>query len=112
MKTTNQNFAADKHEPAKFQLPTSFVFHEDPGHGWLEVPYQALPFLNIENKVTEYSYIKDSTVYLEEDLDAVIFIKAFLLHIGKAENDYAYFNSICHREYAEVTFIRELRHYR
>lgn len=111
MKTTNQNSTTGKQDNATFQLPTSYVFHEDPGHGWLEVPYQALKLLKIEDKVTGYSYIKDQTVFLEEDLDAPLFIKSFLVHIGKSENDFAYFWTICDRQYAHVTFIRNLKHY-
>ena len=112
MKTTNQNFADGNHDPANLQLPFSYVFHEDPGHGWLEVSLYALGVLKLTNKVSAYSYIRGTSVFLEEDCDAPLFIKAYLVYIGKSENDFAHFWTICTRKYAEVTFIRSLRHYR
>jgi hypothetical protein len=49
---------------------------QDPGHGWLEVPQGLLQVLGIEDKITSYSYINNSYVYLEEDLDMQTFILA------------------------------------
>lgn len=50
-----------------------YEFIIDPGHGWLKVPLADLPK---DFKPTVYSF-KDSTyAYLEEDCDALAFIKA------------------------------------
>lgn len=52
------------------------VFHSDPGHGWLAVKMSELKMLGIETQISSYSYVKGKTVYLEEDCDAGVFIKA------------------------------------
>jgi hypothetical protein len=72
-----------------------FNFYGDPGHAWLEVPYNTLVKLKIHRQITEYSYHRDDMVYLEEDYDAVIFIKAYLQHIGKKEDDFKAFKPYC-----------------
>lgn len=53
-----------------------YKFYEDPGHGWLAVKRVELVALDIADKITPYSYQRGATVYLEEDCDADIFIKA------------------------------------
>ena len=60
----------------------TYTFHSDPSHGWLEVQKKELEELNIINKVSEYSYINNDLVYLEEDCDAFIFINAFKSKFG------------------------------
>ena len=54
----------------------TFTYHEDPGHGWIEVPMQALYALGIADKITPFSYRNGDTAFLEEDCDATTFIKA------------------------------------
>lgn len=54
----------------------TYVFHEDAGHGWLAVKRQDLIDLDILDQVSSCSYEKGDTVYLEEDCDAPIFIRA------------------------------------
>lgn len=61
----------------------TYVFHTDPGHGWLAVPFKDLVELGIENKISDYSYSKGSTAYLEEDCDAAVFINAYKERFGK-----------------------------
>jgi hypothetical protein len=54
-----------------------FIMHSDHKHAWLEVSADyAIKMLNGE--VSNYSYISDDlgTVFLEEDCDATLFIKA------------------------------------
>ena len=53
-----------------------YVFHSDPGHGWLAVKRKELVRLAILNKVSQCSYQRGGTVYLEEDCDASLFIDA------------------------------------
>ena len=53
-----------------------YVFHSDPGHGWLAVKRSELVRLGILDKITPCSYQRGGTVYLEEDCDAGTFIKA------------------------------------
>jgi hypothetical protein len=54
-----------------------FTFHTDEGHGWMEVPLSMVKDLGLESKVSKFSYINGQTVYLEEDFDALQFIRAF-----------------------------------
>ena len=44
--------------------------HSDPGHGWLAVKLSEIKMLGIETDISEFSYIKGKTAYLEEDCDA------------------------------------------
>lgn len=58
-------------------LKKQFNFHSDSGHGWLAVPLSLLKGLGIEKKITRCSYMRGKTAYLEEDLDAGLFLNAF-----------------------------------
>jgi len=51
-------------------------FHSDAGHGWLAVKIHELKMLGIETEISEYSYVRGGTAYLEEDCDAPKFINA------------------------------------
>jgi len=53
-----------------------YYFYNDPGHGWMAVKRQELIDLEILDQVSPYSYQRGDTVYLEEDCDASLFIKA------------------------------------
>jgi len=60
-------------------LDKVFTKHDDASHGWLEVSYEDLINLNIQNKISNFSYI-DSTkklIYLEEDYDMTLFMKSY-----------------------------------
>jgi len=50
--------------------------YEDPSHGWLAVPMQWLEELGIVGKISDYSYLRGSTAYLEEDDDMAEFYGA------------------------------------
>ena len=78
-------------------------FHEDPGHGWLAVPYSELLDLGIANEISPYSYFHKGTVYLEEDCDAGIYIDAI-----KVNGDTIKLT----RSYSENTPIRDYACYR
>lgn len=53
-----------------------YSFINDPGHGWLRVPYQDLVKSGVESKITMYSYRSREFAYLEEDCDAGTFLQA------------------------------------
>ena len=55
----------------------TFIYHSDPGHGWIAVKLKELLYLGIADKISTYSYIKGDTAYLEEDCDASLFFQAF-----------------------------------
>jgi hypothetical protein len=52
------------------------VYLNDPGHGWLSVKKKELVDLGIETKISNWSYMKGKSVYLEEDCDAGVYIEA------------------------------------
>jgi hypothetical protein len=55
----------------------TYVWHEDAGHAWLSVTKKELIELDIDKRITVYSYVRGGIVYLEEDCDASIFITAY-----------------------------------
>ena len=60
-----------------------FTFFSDLGHAWLQVPIKLLEELGIRNKITKYSYRQRNNAYLEEDVDAPLFCKAYKEKYGK-----------------------------
>ena len=93
------------------QLPQEFIFHEDPGHAWLEVPLDALDMLGISKSITSFSYKSRGKAYLEEDVDALTFIKAWLVSQRRPEDDFTYFKARCTTVYEHHSFIRNLPNY-
>lgn len=59
-------------------LKSTYNFFSDPQHGWLQVKREELVRLGLEQLVSNYSYIdkRREYVYLEEDRDAGLFLKA------------------------------------
>ena len=60
---------------------TTYTFHHDDGHGWLEVPYQDMLNLGVTlEDVSRFSYATvinyRPTVFLEEDIDVAVFMLA------------------------------------
>ena len=68
-----------------------FAFHHDDGHGWLQVPERLLKELGIEHWISGFSYKKDDQVWLEEDMDASLFIEAFKSEKGEMPDWHDYF---------------------
>ncbi len=54
----------------------AYVFFNDAGHAWLRVPIAELVGLSIADQITTCSYINGKYAYLEEDVDAGIFLRA------------------------------------
>lgn len=63
----------------------TLTYHQDPGHGWIEVPMSTVRYLGIGPKVTGCSYRSGDTAYLEEDCDAVLLVEACKAHGIKLE---------------------------
>lgn len=62
---------------------TTFTFHTDPGHGWLEVPIPTLIKVGLApSDFSSYSFQQGHTVYLEEDCDATVFLSTYERVIG------------------------------
>lgn len=51
-------------------------YYSDPGHGWFAVKRDLLIDLSVERYVSQYSYTRGKTAYLEEDCDASLLFKA------------------------------------
>ena len=60
-------------------LDKVFTKHDDGAHGWLEVTYDDLIDLNIQSKISNFSYIDSNKklIYLEEDVDMTLFMKSY-----------------------------------
>ena len=85
-----------------------YTFFNDPGHGWLQVSKEEVKKLGIKSKISRYSYMDDTHVYLEEDCDAVVFIHA---KGYTSPEGYQVFHSQVQERYQENIFIRNLPHY-
>jgi len=51
-------------------------FRSDPNHSWLEVPLQDLTTLGVADEISAYSYQNETNAYLEEDVDAYVYLRA------------------------------------
>lgn len=51
------------------------TYHQDAGHGWIEVPRSLLLEHGVECLITSYSYQSGDRVFLEEDQDAATLLK-------------------------------------
>jgi hypothetical protein len=64
-----------------------FTFISDAGHGWLEVPIDALYDLDLKpSDFSNYSYVTPTTIYLEEDCDATHFHRRLAGAARRANN--------------------------
>lgn len=59
-----------------------YKFYQDSGHGWLAVSKKELKDLGLNKLISQYSYMRGNSVYLEEDLDMSLFFKAFKERYG------------------------------
>jgi hypothetical protein len=87
----------------------TYIFYNDPGHGWLRVKIAELIGLAIADKISAFSYINGKYAYLEEDCDAGVFLRAkFGENItGRELNE----QGILKEHYSETTMIRSFDHY-
>jgi hypothetical protein len=61
----------------------TFTFVHDYGHGWLSANVTDLRDVGLKPKdITMFSYMRNGTVYLEEDLDMATFVKAYQWKYG------------------------------
>lgn len=69
-------------EAGTYRIPV----HADPGHAWAEVPLSLLRALDIQDKISNCSYTRGSSAYLEEDSDLAVLRRA----LDAAGVDYAF----------------------
>jgi hypothetical protein len=90
---------------------TPHTFYNDPGHAWLGVKYQDLIILDLVGSISRYSYRKGDDVYLEEDLDAGIYIRA-LWGDKITSPEFQQWKSMLKEFHREDIFIRNLNQYK
>lgn len=84
-------------------MSREFKFYKDASHGWLAVKAKLLDELGIASLVSNCSYYKGSTVYLEEDSDMHMFQDAYVSLYGSIQ-----FKEIDH---GMRSWVRNLNHY-
>lgn len=91
---------------------TDHVYHEDAGHAWLKVPRLVLRRLDLLDKISGYSYEYIGFVYLEEDMDAITYLRA-LFPEGFDTETYRQFHTmyISSKYDGDVSRIRDFPHY-
>ncbi|MGB8348306.1 MAG: hypothetical protein WCD86_25715 [Ktedonobacteraceae bacterium] len=65
-----------------------YKFHTDGGHGWLEVTRKELAAFGLLDKISDYSYQRGDSVFLEEDCDMALF------HHAKGFTDCSYYDTL------------------
>lgn len=83
-----------------------FKYYSDAGHGWVAVKRDLLINLGIESEVSAYSYQSKTggTVYLEEDRDLNLFLKAMPeIDVNKDLKDF---------DHGDKSYIRNLPSFR
>lgn len=93
-----------------YNSPATIVMHEDPGHGWVQVPHSVIKVLGIGAKISGYSYRDSVYAYLEEDCDLSLFMRALNIEAGSVLQKL--FWEVCPREYKENTPIRRKARYK
>lgn len=73
MKTIGQLLSES---PRTDKIPQHFEYFSDPGHGWLKVPLDLVDRLGILHAISPYSYYRHGFLYLEEDCDMPLFLRA------------------------------------
>ena len=75
----------------------TYKFYADPGHGWLAVKITELLELGIVTQISNYSYMRGATAYLEEDCDASLFFNSYRdKHGVDPKHTYTYTNNRSH----------------
>ena len=90
-------------------MEEQFTFNTDNGHGWLNVTELELIRLGINKQISTCSYIKHGRVYLEEDCDMPIFIKAYCKVNNITEEEFI--KNMNYSYYDGSSPIREYNHY-
>lgn len=84
----------------------TYKFFSDAGHGWIKVSIKELEKLKIADKITNCSYMRKESAYLEEDCDLSVFFRAKNLVIGQYD-----FDKICKTYTSDHSKIRSYECY-
>ena len=81
----------------------TFIYHQDPAHGWLQVSHRDLFRLGLSYaNFSSCSYVNLENMFLEEDCDMLKFLTAYKKKYGKEAELKEAFSDPC--------FVRELSH--
>ena len=90
-----------------------YTFHEDPGHGWLEVPIKEIRDLDIADQISSYSYLNNGHVYLKEDCDLTKYLFAKFPGDGYHFETLKFFSeSVTTKHYNHSCVIRQMDRFR
>lgn len=65
-------------------MQRTFVAYNDPGHAWAKIPAASILAVGLKAAdFTGYSYVGRDCLYLEEDADLGVFVKAFEAKTGE-----------------------------
>jgi len=82
-----------------------FNFFYDAGHGWLQVPMPIAADVGMyEGDFTAYSYVEGDVLYLEEDCDALTFVRAW-----EAKHGTILTNAIDHGDWSAIRNMARVR---
>lgn len=83
----------------------TFTLYYDAGHGWLAVPMHIAASVGLfEGDFTVYSYREGNVLYLEEDLDALTFVRAW-----EAEHGTILTHAIDHGNWSSIRSMEPVR---
>lgn len=83
----------------------TFTLYFDAGHGWLAVTERQAAMVGLtEGDFTAYSYREGATLYLEEDCDAMTFVRAW-----EAEHGTILTHAIDHGNWSTIRSMEPVR---
>jgi hypothetical protein len=53
----------------------TITYHTDPSHGWIKVSLKDKVLQSILKEVSPFSYVSNTSIFLEEDCDASLYIQ-------------------------------------
>ena len=83
----------------------TFTLYYDAGHGWLAVPMHLAASVGLyEGDFTAYSYRQGNVLFLEEDCDAMLFVRAW-----EAEHGTILTHAVDHGNWSEIRNMDSVR---
>lgn len=90
----------DRETCYNYNPDSKYKFTDTESHAYLVVDAKEINSLNIQDAISEYSFTNGTEVWLEEDCDALIFIKAWI-----SDNDKPFefgMTYLTHSEFSEI----------
>ena len=88
------------------------TFFSDGGHGWLKVSRKRLDTLGILPNISSFSYMLGDNIYLEEDCDVTLYVKALGNYFNLTEDEVIDgLRSKIDEKYSDRCKVRTYNHY-